>query len=100
MAPVLGPGSTVLEGADESSLSAFGSGAGGAMVGRIYAFALVAVVVCALMRDAKVPVLLVEPMQAIPVQNTRADGASARVVESMVTSAAHSSVNRSMDLGC
>ena len=97
---MLAPGSTVLalgSITDEHSLSAFGFGADGAMVNGTYLFALVALVVFAVVQETIIPSLLVKFLQAIPVQHVRADSASARMVESMVTSAVQSTVNRTMD---
>jgi hypothetical protein len=87
VAPVLAPGSTVLAPGtitDEYSLSAFGFGADGALANGTYLFALVALVLFALVHETRVPHLLVKFLQAIPVQHVRADSASARMVESMV----------------
>ena len=97
VAPALAPGSTFLPGTDEHSLSAFGFGADGAMVNGTYLFALVALVLFAVEQGTTVPPLLVTFLQAIPVQQKRADSTSARMVESMVTSAVQSTLNRSMD---
>ena len=47
VAPVLAPGSSFLSGTDEHSLAAFGFGADGAMVNGTYVFALVALVLFA-----------------------------------------------------
>ena len=95
--PVLAPGSAFLPGTDEHSLSAFGFGADGAMVNGTYLFALVVLVLFAVVQGTTVPPLLVKFLQAIPAQQTRADSTSSRMVESMVTSAVQSTVNRSMD---
>ena len=97
VAPALAPGSTFLPGTDEHSLSAFGFGADGAMVNGTYLFALVALVLFAVEQGTTAPPLLVTFLQAIPVQQKRADSTSARMVESMVTSAVQSTLNRSMD---
>ena len=97
VAPVLAPGSSFLPGTDEHSLAAFGFGADGAMVNGTYVFALVVLVLFAVVQGTTVPPLLVKFLQAIPVQQTRADSSSSRMVESMVTSAVQSTVNRSMD---
>ena len=98
VAPVLAPGSAFLPGTEEQSLSAFGFGADGAMVNGTYLFALVVLVLLfAVVQGTTVPPLLVKFLQAIPVQQTRADSSSSRMVESMVTSAVQSTVNRSMD---
>ena len=97
VAPVLAPGSSFLSGTDEHSLAAFGFGADGAMVDGTYVFALVVLVLFAVVQRTTVPPLLVKFLQAIPVQQTRADSSSSRMVESMVTSAVQSTVNRSMD---
>jgi len=58
VAPVLAPGSTVLAPGtitDEYSLSAFGFGADGALANGTYLFALVALVLCALVHETRVP---------------------------------------------
>ena len=107
VAPVLAPGSTVLapapdstelaRGSSEQTLAAFGFGADGAMVNGTYLFALVALVVFAVVHGTPMPPLLVKFLQAIPVQHARAESASARMVDSMITSAVQSTVNRTMD---
>ena len=68
VAPVLAPGSAFLPGTDEHSLSAFGFGADGAMVNGTYLFALVVLVLFAVVQGTTVPPLLVKFLQAIPVQ--------------------------------
>ena len=97
VAPVLAPGSAFLPGTDEHSLSAFGFGSDGAMANGTYLFALAVLVVFAVVQGTTVPPLLVQLLQAIPVQHTRADSTASRMAESMVTSAVQSTVNRSMD---
>ena len=94
---MLALGSAFLPGTDEHSLSAFGFGADGAMVNSTCLFALVVLVLFAVVQGTTVPPLLVKFLQAIPVQQTRAASTSSRMVESMVTSAVQSTVNRSMD---
>ena len=94
---MLAPGSTFLPGTDEHSLSAFGFGADGAMVNGTYLFALVVLVLFAVAQGTTGPPLLVTFLQAIPVQQARADSTSSRMVESMVISAVQSTVNRCMD---
>ena len=59
VAPVLAPGSAFLPGTDEHSLSAFGFGADGAMVNGTYLFALVVLVLFAMVQGTTVPPLLV-----------------------------------------
>ena len=90
VAPVLAPGSSFLSGTDEHSLAAFGFGADGAMKNGTYLFALVVLVLYAVVQRTTVPPLLVKFLQAIPVQQKRADSSASRIVESMVTSAVQS----------
>ena len=78
VAPVLAPGSAFLPGTDEHSLSAFGFGAGGAMVNGTCLFALAVLVVFAVVQGTTVPPLLVQLLHAIPVQHTRADSTASR----------------------
>ena len=75
VAPVLAPGSAFLPGTDEHSLSAFRFGASGTMVNGA---ALVVLVLCAVVQGTTVPPLLVQLLQAIPVQHTRADSIASR----------------------
>ena len=97
VAPALAPGSEFLLGTKEYSLSAFGFGADGAMVNGTYVFALVAIVLFAVVQETKVPDMLVKFLQDIPVQQTKADSSTSRMVESMVISNMQSTVNRSFD---
>ena len=78
-------------------LAVFGYGADGGMINSTIMFALCAVVLYAVETNTEVPPTWQRKLQNIPAQYTRHDNSCARLVNTMVTSAVDSKVNRSMD---
>ena len=95
--PVQTPGGGPASGGSGGELGVFGYGADGAMINSTMLFALSALVLFAIDSGTDLPSEWKKHLQNIPAQYTRHDNSTARLVNSMVTSAVNHKVNRTMD---